>query len=92
MITKLKTEYGTWEIVQIAGAVARRIVPYISEGLSLEKGERFGMIRFGSRVDLTFKKPRGMNILVREGEKVKAGSTSLAGYPDRRRSPGGGMA
>ncbi len=74
----LKTENGEWMIVQIAGAVARRIVPYVSVGDVLSKGERFGMIRFGSRVDLRFKMPRGYILRVEAGEKVKAGSTSLA--------------
>ncbi|HHD16826.1 MAG TPA: phosphatidylserine decarboxylase [Euryarchaeota archaeon] len=76
--TVLRTERGDWEIVQIAGAVARRIVPYVEVGDTLEKGERFGMIRFGSRVDLRFRVPRGHSITVSEGDRVKAGTSSLA--------------
>lgn len=78
VIIRFRTENGTWEITQIAGAVARRIIPYVSEGDVLDKGDRFGMIRFGSRVDLSFKVPRGMNIVVKEGDRVRAGSSTLA--------------
>jgi phosphatidylserine decarboxylase len=81
VITRLRTNNGTWVIKQIAGAVARRIVPYVSEGQRLEKGERLGMIRFGSRVDLDFRMPRGMSISVRPGDRVKAGSDEIAGMP-----------
>lgn len=78
LITKLKTSNGTWEITQIAGAVARRIVPYVKVGDVLNKGQRFGMIRYGSRVDLLFKMPKGMIIDVKVGERVLAGTTNIA--------------
>ncbi|MDH3973672.1 MAG: phosphatidylserine decarboxylase family protein [Deltaproteobacteria bacterium] len=65
--------------VQIAGLVARRIVCYVSEGDKLEKGERFGLIRFGSRVDVYF--PPDSKIEVNLGDKVVAGETIL-GYID----------
>ncbi len=79
LITTLKTSNGKWEITQIAGAVARRIVPYLSVGTQVTKGQRFGMIRYGSRVDVLFKLPRGMKIEVEVGQKVLAGTTNLAG-------------
>lgn len=63
--------------VQIAGLVARRIVCYVKPGDELEKGERFGLIRFGSRVDIYF--PPDADIQVRLGDKVAAGETVL-GY------------
>ncbi|MBN1390479.1 MAG: phosphatidylserine decarboxylase [Candidatus Thermoplasmatota archaeon] len=78
VIIKLRTENGTWEVTQIAGAVARRIVPYVSTGQELAKGERFGLIRFGSRVDLLFRLPSGMRIIVEPGQKVRAGRTEIA--------------
>ena len=78
LITKLKTSTGTWEITQIAGAVARRIVPYVTTGQIVFKGQRFGMIRYGSRVDLLFKTPRGMMVDVEVGQRVLAGTTNLA--------------
>ncbi|MCD6362758.1 MAG: phosphatidylserine decarboxylase [Synergistetes bacterium] len=62
-------------LVQIAGFVARRIVTYPEEGDYLRKGERFGIIKLGSRVDLYL--PPHVSLLVREGDKVKAGETVL---------------
>ncbi|MFW3147071.1 MAG: phosphatidylserine decarboxylase [Thermoplasmatota archaeon] len=88
VITRLRAENGIWEMTQIAGTVARRIVPYWKEGDLVLKGQRIGMIRFGSRVDLSFKMPRGMDLCVDVGEKVKAGSSSLA-VPARSAPPPG---
>jgi phosphatidylserine decarboxylase len=78
IITKLRTRNGTWEIAQIAGAVARRIIPYTTLGQPLEKGQRFGLIRYGSRVDLLFKMPKGMIIDVEVGQRVLAGTVNVA--------------
>jgi len=61
---------------QIAGLIARRIVCYTKEGDTLEKGKRFGMIRFGSRLDVYL--PVDCKINVKIGDKVKAGSAILA--------------
>ena len=61
---------------QIAGFIARRIVCYAKEGDAVEKGRRFGMIRFGSRLDVYL--PVDCRANVKEGDKVKAGSTILA--------------
>ena len=66
-------------VVQIAGIVARRIVCYASEGDMLEKGRRFGLIRFGSRLDVYF--PTDAVIRVTEGDTVKAGETVLGELP-----------
>jgi len=66
----------TVKFVQIAGFIARRIVCYLKEGDNVTRGERFGMIRFGSRVDVYL--PAGANILVKNRQKVYAGSTILA--------------
>ena len=63
-------------VVQIAGLVARRIVPFIKEGEPLGVGERFGLIRFGSRVDVYL--PPGQNALVAIGQRTLAGETVLA--------------
>lgn len=60
---------------QIAGLVARRIVCYVKEGDGLIKGNRFGMIRFGSRVDVYL--PADCKASVNVGDKVKAGSSIL---------------
>lgn len=63
--------------VQIAGLIARRIICWISEGMSVSRGERFGLICFGSRVEVFL--PPGASVLVRAGQRVKAGETPL-GY------------
>lgn len=70
------TEAGDVEVIQIAGAVARRIVPYLKPGDKVRKGERFGMIRLGSRVD-TFL-PAGVAPAVSVGDITVAGETTLA--------------
>jgi phosphatidylserine decarboxylase len=63
-------------VVQIAGLVARRIVPFVREGQSVAAGERIGMIRFGSRVDVYL--PEGVKALVAEGQRSIAGETIIA--------------
>jgi phosphatidylserine decarboxylase len=63
-------------VVQIAGLVARRIVPFVREGQSVSAGDRIGMIRFGSRVDVYL--PEGAKALVAEGQTAVAGETVLA--------------
>jgi phosphatidylserine decarboxylase len=63
-------------VVQIAGLVARRIVSWVREGQTLAAGERFGMIRFGSRLDVYL--PEGVKPLVAEGQTAIAGETILA--------------
>jgi phosphatidylserine decarboxylase len=63
-------------VVQIAGLVARRIVCFVREGQALGAGERFGMIRFGSRLDVYL--PEGASPLVSEGQTAVAGETVLA--------------
>ena len=61
---------------QIAGVVARRIVCRVRPGDVLEKGQRYGLIRFGSRVDLVL--PQDAEVVVQVGDKVKGGETILA--------------
>jgi phosphatidylserine decarboxylase len=65
--------------VQIAGLIARRIVCWIQEGLVIDKGERFGLIRFGSRVEVYLQLQA--RILVRVGDKVRAGETPMGEMP-----------
>jgi phosphatidylserine decarboxylase len=62
--------------IQIAGLIARRIRCDIAEGQQLKAGQRFGLIRFGSRVDVFL--PKGVNPLVIEGQLAIAGETVLA--------------
>jgi phosphatidylserine decarboxylase len=65
---------------QIAGVLARRIVCWKRPGDSLELGERFGLIKFGSRTDLVL--PHGVEVLVRVGERVSGGVTIIGRYVD----------
>ncbi len=75
----LQGENGRCAIAQRAGALARKIVTWCDTGALLAQGERYGMIRFGSRVDVFL--PYGAtNVLVREGDMVRAGETVLAYY------------
>jgi len=62
-------------MVQIAGALARRIVCHVGPGDRLERGQRFGMIMFGSRVDVFL--PPGVQPTVSKGERVRAGLSVL---------------
>ncbi|MEE4542727.1 phosphatidylserine decarboxylase [Streptomyces sp. V4-01] len=69
------TEIGDVEVIQIAGAVARRIVPYVPRGCKVEQGDRIGLIRFGSRVDVYL--PEGIEPGVEVGQNTTAGVTRL---------------
>jgi phosphatidylserine decarboxylase len=66
---------------QIAGLIARRIVTYSKEGAKVEQGERMGIIRFGSRVDVFL--PVGSRVRVKVGEITYAGVSVLAELPER---------
>lgn len=73
----LNTKIGDVKIVQIAGAFARRIEPYIHEDDNIKKGQRIGIIRFGSRVDLYLPENK-VKIMVKEGDLVKAAESQIA--------------
>jgi phosphatidylserine decarboxylase len=73
----LRTEHGTdVTCVQVAGLIARRILCYVKPGMRLRRGERFGFIRFGSRVDVYL--PVDAEPRARVGDTVYAGSSVLA--------------
>jgi phosphatidylserine decarboxylase len=72
---------GRVAVVQIAGLIARRIVPFVREGEEVGAGERIGMIRFGSRVDVYL--PEGVRPLVSEGQSAIAGETIVADLAGR---------
>lgn len=72
----LATEHGKVLVKQIAGLVARRIVTYPEPGQTVERGERIGIIRFGSRVDLFF--PLAWEVTCAVGDRAVAGRTVLA--------------
>ncbi|MEC8076415.1 MAG: archaeosortase A [Candidatus Thermoplasmatota archaeon] len=78
LLTKIETSIGVMKVVQIAGVLVRRIVSYVKPNSEVEKGERIGLIHFGSRVDLSFESA-GIDISVKKGDKVLAGQ-KLANY------------
>ena len=81
--TKLKSDYRQFKlangeeiiIVQIAGLIARRIVCEVEQNQNLKQGDRIGMIRFGSRVDIFFKNKK---VLAKLGQNVVAGESLIA--------------
>ena len=76
----IRTATGeTLKIVQIAGLIARRIVWWVQEGMTVNRGERFGLIRFGSRVEVFL--PLHVKVLVQVGQKVRAGETPIGEMP-----------
>ena len=75
-IINIRGEKTTVIVRQIAGLVARRIVFWKQKGDIVEKGERFGLIKFSSRVDVLLEP--GINIIVKPGDRLKAGSSILA--------------
>jgi phosphatidylserine decarboxylase len=77
-----KTEAPTDRLIvrQISGAIARRIVCRTSEGAELDSGERFGMIKFGSRTELYVSVRDNVECVVKKGDKVKAGLTPMVRY------------
>ena len=72
---KISSKFGEITVVQIAGLVARRIVCYLREGQEVPRNQRLGIIKFGSRVDTYL--PGNCKILVKLGDKTKAGETLL---------------
>jgi phosphatidylserine decarboxylase len=75
LVWTLDTPLGELELVQIAGVLGRRIVPYRRPGERVSRGERIGLIRFGSRVDLVL--PVGIEPAVSVRDRVRAGRTRL---------------
>jgi len=81
----IETPAGDFGVVQIAGMIARRIVCFTHEGARLVAGERFGLIRFGSRVDVYL--PQGARVVVGLRSRAVAGETVIAeiGHDDNPR-------
>jgi phosphatidylserine decarboxylase len=82
----IESAHGPVGVVQIAGVVARRIVPFVKEGDTLAEGQRIGLIRFGSRLDVYL--PVAATVIVAEGQTAVAGETVIARFgmpPGERR-------
>ena len=78
----LSTEAGEMVFKQIAGLIARRVVSWKKQGEPVVRGERIGLVRFGSRVDVWL--PKEAEILVKVGENVKGGASVIAKWPATR--------
>ncbi|MCW2796309.1 phosphatidylserine decarboxylase [Nocardioides sp.] len=73
---RIDTEHGELEMTQFSGAAARRIVPYVGVGATLSRGDRIGLIRFGSRVDLVL--PVGLRPTVKVGDRPRGARDVVA--------------
>jgi phosphatidylserine decarboxylase len=78
VILLINTKMGLVKIILIAGTVARRIVPYISKGDQVKKGEKISLIRLGSRVDVFLPKKMKLTIAVNKKDRVTAGVSTIA--------------
>ncbi len=78
VIIKVETAIGEMTVIQIAGLIARRVYPYIKEGDVLKKGDRIGIIRLGSRVDVILPADTIQSIPVKIGDPIKAGEDTIA--------------
>lgn len=84
-IFTLSTGAGELVFKQIAGLIARRVVSWKKVGDVVARGERIGLVRFGSRVDLWI--PQRAQILVKVGQHVRGGSSVLASWPVQKNNP-----
>lgn len=78
----VKTDIGIIKIIQIAGTLARRIVPYIKKGDKVKKGEKIGIIRLGSRVDIYLPNNKIKKLTIKVKDKIKAGEDTIAKIND----------
>lgn len=81
LVVSLQTAWGVQDVHLLAGLVARQSVAFVEPGDEVDKGERIGMIRFSSRVDIEL--PGGAEPVVEAGDSVRAGSSTLAKLPAR---------
>jgi phosphatidylserine decarboxylase len=82
VVLLVASSIGVIKIVQIAGAIARRIVPYVSQGQTMKKGDRIGLIRLGSRVDVYLPTKKIKRLMIHVHDRVRAGEDSLAELHD----------
>ncbi len=78
VVITIETPIGEVTVVQLAGLIARRVYPYIKKGDILKKGDRIGIIRLGSRVDVYLPVDKIKSIPVKIGDPVKAGDDTIA--------------
>lgn len=82
LILEINSSLGVIKVVQIAGTLARRIVSYVKKGDKLKKGQRIGIIRLGSRVDVYIPVGKVKNLKVKADDRVKAGEYTIAEIND----------
>jgi len=82
MVITINTDIGMIKIIQIAGTLARRIVPYVKNGDMLKKGSRIGLIKLGSRVDIYLPTEKIKHITVKINDRIKAGADTIAEIND----------
>jgi len=82
VVLLIHTDIGRIKIIQIAGILARRIVPYVSKGNAVKKGGKIGLIRLGSRVDLYLPTKRIKPLAIQVTNKIKAGEDTIAEIHD----------
>ena len=80
VVISIDSAIGPVTVVQLAGLIARRVYPYIKDGDVLRKGDRIGIIRLGSRVDVLVPANKIKEITVKVGDPVLAGETTIARY------------
>ncbi|MFW6120678.1 MAG: phosphatidylserine decarboxylase [Petrotogales bacterium] len=77
LVLIIDTHIGRMKLIQIAGTLARRIVPYVNKGDTLKKGKKIGIIRFGSRVDV-YLPAKKIKSIVKVKDNIKAGEDTIA--------------
>lgn len=82
VVLLVRSDIGVIKIVQIAGTIARRIVPYVAEGVVVKKGQRIGLIRMGSRVDLYLPANAIKTLVIQVHKRIKAGEDTIAEIND----------
>lgn len=78
LILKFETAIGMVKVIMIAGTLARRIVPYVHKGDKLKKGDRIGIIRLGSRLDIYLPSKKVKHLIVKTNDRIKAGEITIA--------------
>jgi len=82
VVLLIHTKIGPMKVIQIAGTIARRIVPYVTKGDHLNKGEKLGLIRLGSRVDIYLPTKKIKTLSIQVHDNVRAGVDTIAEIND----------
>ncbi|MBS1197869.1 MAG: phosphatidylserine decarboxylase [Proteobacteria bacterium] len=82
--TLIDSSIGTVKVIQIAGFLVRRIETYLSTQMNALRGQRMGIIKFGSQVSILFPRRDDIRIKVQKGQRVTAGETILAEYAEQQ--------